>query len=114
MNFEITDYTFSPFKMEIEYSFDDYCYTLLCDFNWLDDEYNGSYLDFEIQPLHGTFFHSTNDETGTIKITPEYTEFIKEKVKEFRDNSLWLYTEALERQQFLDRNDYNYWADYGI
>jgi hypothetical protein len=114
MNFEITDYTFSPFKMEIEYVLGDYYYNVVCDFNWLDDEYNGTYLDFNIKPLHGTFFHSTTDETGTIKITDEYTEFIQEAVKEFRNNSLWLYNEALERQHYLDKNDYNYWADYGI
>jgi len=64
--------------------------------------------------LHGTFYHETSEETGTLKITDEYTEFIQEAVKEFRNNSLWLYNEALEKQQFLDKNDYNYWADYGI
>jgi hypothetical protein len=113
MNFEITDYTMSPFKMEIEYVLGDYYYTLVCDFEWLDDEYNGTYLDFNINPLHGTFFHSTTDETGTIKITPEYTEFIQEAVKEFRNNSLWLYNEALERQQYLDRNEFDF-TYYGI
>lgn len=112
-NFEITDYKFTPFKMELDYVLGEYYYNVVCDFDWLDDEYNGSYLDFSIKPLHGTFFHETEDETGTLKITDEYTEFIQEAVKEFRNNTLWLYTEALERQQYLDRNEFD-WTYYGI
>jgi hypothetical protein len=112
-NFEITDYKFTPFKMEIDYVLGEYYYNVVCDFDWLEDEYNGSYLDFSIKPLHGSFFHETEDETGTIEITDEYTDFLQEAVKEFRNNTLWLYTEALERQQYLDRNEFD-WTYYGI
>lgn len=112
-NFEITDYKFTPFKMELDYVLGEYYYNVVCDFDWLEDEYNGSYLDFSIKPLHGSFFHETSDETGTLKITDEYTEFIQEAVKEFRNNTLWLYNEALERQQYLDRNEFD-WCYYGI
>lgn len=112
-NFEITDYKIIPFKMEIDYVYGEYYYNVMCDFDWLEDEYSGAYLDFKIVPLHGTFFHETEDESGDIEITDEYKEWLQEKATEFRNNSIWLYNESLERQMYLDRNDFD-WTYYGI
>jgi hypothetical protein len=112
-NFEITDYTLSAFSMHIEYVYEEYYYTVLCDFQW-SDECTSHYIDFTITPLHGTFFHETEPIEGEIEITEEYTAFLQKKVKEFRDNTLWLCGEILEKQQDLETEDFNYWADYGI
>jgi hypothetical protein len=111
--FEITDYKMLPFQMEIEYVYEEYYYNVLCDFQW-SDECTSHYIDFTITPLHGTFFHETEPIEGDIEITEEYTAFLQKKVKEFRDNTLWLCAEILEKQQDLETEDFNYWADYGI
>ena len=111
--FEITDYTLSGFSMHLEYVYGEYYYEVLCDFEW-SDECTSHYIDFTLTPLHGTFFHETEPIEGEIEITEEYTAFLQKKVKEFRDNTLWLCGEILEKQQDLETEDFNYWADYGI
>jgi len=112
-NLEVTDYTLSVYDLNLEYFLNDYYYNVKCDFQW-SEECNNAYTDFTITPLSGTFFHSTTDETGTIEITDEYKQWLLDKVKEYRNQTLWLSNEALEKMRELDRNDYNYWADYGI
>jgi hypothetical protein len=63
--------------------------------------------------LSGTFFHSTTDETGTIKITDEYTQWLQDQLKDYRNNTLWLYEETLEKMRDLDNNEKD-WSYYGI
>jgi hypothetical protein len=112
MKFEITDYKMLTFRIEIEYVYGEYNYTVLCDFEWADD-CTSHYIDFTIIPLSGTFFHSTTDEAGDIEITDEYTAFLQEKVKEYRHNTLWLSEEIQEKMEDLDRNEHD-WSYYGI
>ena len=112
MNFEITDYTLSAFNMNLEYVNGDYHYEVLCDFEW-SDECNNAYTDFTITPLSGTFFHYLNEETGSIKITDDYKQWLQDNVKEFRKNTLWLYNESLEKMRDLDNNEQD-WSYYGI
>ena len=111
-NFEITDYTLSVYDMTLEYVLGDYCYNVKIDFNWSDD-CTSHYTDFTIKPLSGTFFHSTTDETGTIKITDEYTQWLQDQLKDYRNNTLWLYEETLEKMRDLDNNEKD-WSYYGI
>jgi hypothetical protein len=111
--FEITDYKMLPFHMEIEYVYGEYYYTVLCDFQW-SDECTSHYIDFTIIPLSGTFFHELNDHEGEIEITQEYTDFLQKKVKEFRDNTLWLSNEILEKQQDLETPEPVNWDYYGF
>lgn len=110
--FEITDYTISAFNMHIDYVYGEYHYEVLCDFQWAD-ECTSHYIDFTIIPLSGTFFHELNDEKGDIAITEEYTAFLQKNVKEFRENTLWLCNEILEKQQDLDNNEQD-WSYCGI
>jgi hypothetical protein len=112
-NFEITDYKMFPFQMEIEYVYGEYYYTVLCDFDW-SEECTSHYIDFTLTPLCGTFFHELNDEEGRIQITEHYTTFLNEKVKEFRNQTLWLNKEVLEKQQDLETEEFSNWANYGI
>ena len=111
-NFEITDYKYSPYTMELEYVYGEYCFSVLCDFEW-SEECTGNYTDFTITPLSGTFFHYLNDETGNIEITDNYKQWLQDKVKEFRNNTLWLYNESLEKMRDLDNNEQD-WSYYGI
>ena len=111
--FEITDYELSAFNMNLQYLYGDYCYEVLCDFKW-SEECTSHYTDFTITPLSGTFFHSTKEEEGTIEITDEYKQWLLDKVKEYRNQTLWLSNEALEKMRELETDDFNYWADYGI
>ena len=111
-NFEITDYKYSPYTMELEYVYGEYCYSVLCDFEW-SDECTSNYIDFSVTPLSGTFFHYLNDETGNIEITDDYKQWLQDKVKEFRNNTLWLYNESLEKMRDLDNNEQD-WSYYGI
>ena len=110
--FEITDYKMLTYRMEIEYVFGEYYYTVMCDFEW-SDECTSHYIDFTITPTSGTFFHELNDDQGEIEITEDYTTFLRKKVKEFRENTLWLSNEILEKQQDLDNNEQD-WSYYGI
>ena len=111
--FEITDYTLSAFHMNLEYVYGEYHYEVLCDFEW-SEECTGNYTDFTITPLSGTFFHYLNEETGTIEITDDYKQWLQDNVKEFRNNTLWLYNESLEKMRDLETEDFNHWSDYGI
>lgn len=111
-NFEITDYTLSGFHMNLEYVYGEYCYEILCDFEW-SEECTGCYTDFTIVPLSGKFFHSTTDEVGDIEITDDYKQWLLEKVKESRHKSLWFYNESLEKMRDLDDNEQD-WSYYGI
>ena len=111
-NFEITDYKYSPYTMEFEYVYGEYCYSVLCDFEW-SDECTSNYIDFTITPLSGTFFHYLNEITGNIEITDDYKQWLQDKVKEFRNNTLWLYNESLEKMRDLDNNEQD-WSYYGI
>jgi hypothetical protein len=113
MFFEITEHKLTPYKMELDYVYGEYYYNVICDFDWLEDEYSGVVLDFTLKPLRGTYFHETEDESGTIEITESYCEWLQEKAIEFRNNTLWLYEEALEKQRYLDRNEQD-WSYYGI
>jgi hypothetical protein len=110
--FEITDYTLSAFNMHLEYVCGEYYYEVLCDFDWSDD-CTGHYTDFSVTPLSGTFFHETTDETGNIEITDDYKQWLQDNVKEFRNNTLWLYNESLEKMRDLDNNEQD-WSYYGI
>jgi hypothetical protein len=110
--FEITDYTLSAFNMHLEYVYGEYYYEVLCDFDWSDD-CTGHYTDFSVTPLSGTFFHYLNDETGNIEITDDYKQWLQDNVKEFRNNTLWLYNESLEKMRDLDNNEQD-WSYYGI
>jgi len=110
--FEITDYTLSAFHMNIEYVYGEYYYEVLCDFEWSDD-CTSYYTDFTITPLSGTFFHETEPEAGDIKITDDYKQWLQDRVKEFRNQTLWFYNESLEKMSDLDRNEYE-WSYDGI
>jgi len=110
--FEITDYTLSAFNMHIEYVYGEYCYAVLCDFDW-SDECTSHYTDFTITPLSGTFFHETTDEKGSIEITDNYKQWLQDKVKEYRNQSLWLYNETFEKMRDLETNEQD-WSYYGI
>jgi len=110
--FEITDYTLSAFNMHIEYVYGEYCYEVLCDFDW-SDECTSHYTDFTITPLSGTFFHETTDEKGSIEITDNYKQWLQDKVKEYRNQSLWLYNETFEKMRDLETNEQD-WSYYGI
>jgi len=110
--FEITDYTLSAFHMNIEYVYGEYYYEVLCDFEWSDD-CTSHYTDFTITPLSGTFFHETEPEAGDIKITDDYKQWLQDRVKEFRNQTLWFYNESLEKMRDLDRNEYE-WSYDGI
>ena len=110
--FEITDYTLSAFHMNIEYVYGEYYYEVLCDFEWSDD-CTSHYTDFTITPLSGTFFHETEPEAGDIKITDDYKQWLQDRVKEFRNQTLWFYNESLEKMSDLDRNEYE-WSYDGI
>ena len=110
--FEITDYKMLPFHMEIEYVYEEYYYTVLCDFQW-SDECTSHYIDFTITPLSGTFFHETEPIEGDIEITENYITFLQKKVKEFREKTLWLCNVILEKQQDLESNEQD-WSYYGI
>jgi hypothetical protein len=112
MNFEILNYKMLTFRIEIEYIYGDYYYTVMCDFEW-SDECTSNYIDFTITPLYGTFFHSDTDEVGDIEITEEYTAFLQDKLKEYRNNTLWLSEEIQEKMQDLDMNEQD-WSYYGI
>ena len=110
--FEITDYKMFPFQMEIEYVYGEYNYKVLCDFDW-SEECTSHYTDFTVTPLCGTFFHELNDEKGRIEITEHYKTFLNEKLKDFRNKTLWLYNESLEKMRDLDNNEQD-WSYYGI
>ena len=110
--FEITDYTLSAFNMHIDYVYGVYCYEVLCDFDW-SDECTSHYTDFTITPLSGTFFHETTDEKGSIEITDNYKQWLQDKVKEYRNQSLWLYNETFEKMRDLETNEQD-WSYYGI
>jgi len=110
--FEITDYTLSAFHMNIEYVYGEYYYEVLCDFEWSDD-CTSHYTDFTITPLSGTFFHETEPEAGDIKITDDYKQWLQDRVKEFRNQTLWFYNESFEKMNDLDRNEYE-WSYDGI
>ena len=111
-NFEITDYTLSAFNMYLEYVYGEYYYTVLCDFEW-SEECTNHYTDFTIVPLSGTFFHETEPEAGDIEITDDYKQWLQDKVKEFRNQTLWLSNESLEKMRdlYTDEKD---WSYYGI
>ena len=111
--FEITDYKMLTYRMEIEYVFGEYYYTVMCDFEW-SDECTNNYIDFIITPTSGTFFHETADETGNIEITDDYKQWLQDKVKEFRNQTLWLYNESLQKMQDLETEEFTNWANYGI
>lgn len=110
--FEITDYTLSAFHMNIEYVYGEYYYEVLCDFEW-SDNCTSHYTDFTIIPLSGTFFHETEPEAGDIKITDDYKQWLQDRVKEFRNQTLWFYNESMEKMSDLDRNEYE-WSYDGI
>jgi len=110
--FEITDYTLSAFHMNIEYVYGEYYYEVLCDFEWSED-CTSHYTDFTITPLSGTFFHETEPEAGDIKITDDYKQWLQDRVKEFRNQTLWFYNESFEKMNDLDRNEYE-WSYDGI
>lgn len=112
MNFEILNYKMLTFRIEIEYLYGDYYYTVMCDFEWAD-ECTSNYIDFTITPLSGTFFNSTIGEVGDIEITEEYTTFLQDKLKEYRNNTLWLSEEIQEKMEDLDMNEQD-WSYYGI
>jgi hypothetical protein len=112
MNFEILDYKMLTFRIEIEYIYEEYYYTVMCDFEW-SDECTSNYIDFTITPLYGTFFNSDTGEVGDIEITEEYTAFLQDKLKEYRNNTLWLSEEIQEKMQDLDMNEQD-WSYYGI
>ena len=112
-NFEITDYKFNPYEMEIEYVYGEYYYTVLCDFEWSED-CTSHYTDFTITPLSGTFFHELNDHSGKIQITDDYKQWLQDRVKEYRNQTLWFYNESLEKMQDLETDDFNHWTEYGI
>jgi hypothetical protein len=111
-NFEITDYTLTALHMNLEYVYGEYYYEVLCEFEW-SEECTGHYTDFTITPLSGTFFHELNDEAGNIEITDDYKQWLQEQVKEFRNQTLWLYNESLEKMRdlYTDEKD---WSYYGI
>lgn len=111
--FEITDYKMLTYRMEIEYVFGEYYYTVMCDFEW-SDECTSNYIDFTITPTSGTFFHETADETGSIEITDDYKQWLQDRVKEFRNQTLWLYNESLQKMQDLETEEFTNWANYGI
>ena len=111
--FEITDYKMLTYRMEIEYVFGEYYYTVMCDFEW-SDECTSNYIDFTITPTIGTFFHETADETGNIEITDDYKKWLQDRVKEFRNQTLWLYNESLQKMQDLETEEFTNWANYGI
>jgi hypothetical protein len=98
--------------MELEYVYGEYYYTVLCDFDWSDD-CTSHYTDFTIIPLSGTFFHETEPEAGDIKITDDYKQWLQDRVKEFRNQTLWFYNESMEKMSDLDRNEYE-WSYDGI
>lgn len=112
-NFDITDYTLSAFQMHLEYVYGEYYYEVLCDFEW-SDECTSHYTDFTIVPISGTFFHETEDETGSIEITDDYKQWLQDQVKEHRKQTLWLHNETFEKMQSLETEDFNYWSEYGI
>ncbi|MEY3203552.1 MAG: hypothetical protein RLZZ629_836 [Actinomycetota bacterium] len=112
-NFEITDYKYSPYTMELEYVDGEYCYTVLCDFEW-SEECTSHYIDFSVTPLSGTFFHETTDEVGSIEITDDYKQWLQDKVKEYRNQTLWFHNEAFEKMQDLETEEFSNWANYGI
>jgi hypothetical protein len=111
--FEITDYTLSVYDLNLEYVYEEYCYTVKCDFQW-SDECTSHYIDFSVTPLSGTFFHSDTDETGNIEITDEYKQWLQDKVKEYRNQTLWLHNEVFEKMQDLETDEFSNWANYGI
>jgi hypothetical protein len=113
MNLEITNYTLSVYDLNLEYFLNDYTYTVKCDFEW-SDECTSHYTDFTIKPISGTFFHSDTDEVGIIEITDEYTQWLQDQLKEYRNNTLWLYEETLEKMRDLETEDFTHWAHYGI
>ena len=110
--FEITDYTLSAFNMNLEYVNGDYHYEVLCDFQW-SEECTNAYTDFTLTPLSGTFFHSTTDKSGTIEITDEYKQWLLDKVKEYRNQTLWLSDECLDKQMDYNTNEID-WSYYGF
>ena len=112
-NFEITDYTLSVYDMTLEYVYGEYCYTVMCDFEW-SDECTSHYIDFSVTPTSGTFFHSDTDETGNIEITDDYKQWLQDKVKEYRNQTLWLHNEVFEKMQDLETEEFSNWANYGI
>lgn len=112
MNLEITDYTLSVYDLNLDYFLNDYYYSVKCDFNWSDD-CTSNYTDFTIKPLSGTFFHSETDEVGNIEITDEYTQWLQDQLKNYRNNTLWLYEETLEKMRDLETNEKD-WSYYGI
>jgi hypothetical protein len=110
--FEITDYTLSAFHMHLEYVYEEYYYEVLCDFDW-SEECTSHYIDFSVTPLSGTFFHSDTDEKGNIEITDDYKQWLQDKVREYRNQTLWLYNESLEKMRDLDTDEKD-WSYYGI
>jgi hypothetical protein len=98
--------------MNIEYVYGEYYYEVLCDFEW-SDNCTSHYTDFTIIPLSGTFFHETEPEAGDIKITDDYKQWLQDRVKEFRNQTLWFYNESMEKMSDLDRNEYE-WSYDGI
>jgi hypothetical protein len=50
---------------------------------------------------------------GTIEITDEYTQWLQDQLKDYRNNTLWLYEETLEKMRDLDNNEQD-WSYYGI
>ena len=111
--FEITDYKYSPYTLELEYIYGEYCYSVLCDFQW-SEECTSHYIDFLVTPLSGTFFHSDTDEKGNIEITDDYKQWLQNKVKEYRNQTLWLHNEVFEKMQDLETDEFSNWANYGI
>ena len=54
-----------------------------------------------------------NNEKGNIEITDDYKQWLQDKVKEFRNQTLWLYNESLEKMRDLDTDEKD-WSYYGI
>ena len=110
--FEVLDYTISAFHMHLEYVYGEYYYEVLCDFEW-SEECTGHYTEFIIVPLSGTFYHETEDITGNIEITDDYKQWLQDQVNEFKNNTLWLYNESLEKMRDLYKDEQD-WSYYGI
>jgi len=119
--FDILECELDVYTLNLSYSYNEFIYDVVCDFDWLDKEYNGSMLDFTLKPIKGTYFSGEvgNDEEGEIEITPAYSEWLLEMVREYRKKHIYFMCEEEENElrkldlNVEDDNPQN-WHYYGI
>lgn len=119
--FDILECELDVYKLKLCYTYNDLIYDVVCDFDWLTKEYNGQMLDFTLKAIKGTYISGEvgNDEEGEIEVTPAYSEWLLEQVREYRKKNIYFMCEEEEEaiktyDLETDENNPQNWHYYGI